>query len=310
MAAATSGSACDDECVSRSCPAGVDTADRGRGATVSSLVTERVCESVCENSRSPSGCSCIGLFSPQICILINACARLLSGAVLWPLRRLVEKKEALATDEHNEENRKEPETFFKQWQQGWKYLRHTHTVRNTIVFGCLGLMSILMVEYQFTTLFREIKPGNESMLGWLGSSVGAGAVFIILLLNRLPRLGYGWGLGGGYFLIGAGIAGLGWVDPDTSTAWIIMLGLCTGLGNGLFMVTMNYLLQKETSPDYVGRVFGIQNSLYSVVLVGCPACWRCDHPLGGTESDFSNDRSGYASHWSDRHPVPAYVVVA
>lgn len=216
------------------------------------------------------GAVVLAFFSPQICILINASARLLSGAVLWPLRRLVEKKEAVVTDEHNEENQKEPETFFKQWQQGWKYLRHTHTVRNTIVFGCLGLMSILMVEYQFTTLFREIKPGNESMLGWLGSSVGAGAVFIILLLNRLPRLGYGWGLGGGYFLIGAGIAGLGWVGPDTSTAWIIMLGLCTGLGNGLFMVTMNYLLQKETSPDYVGRVFGIQNSLYSVVLVAAP----------------------------------------
>ena len=90
-----------------------------------------------------------------------------------------------------------------------------------------------------------VKPGNESLLGWLGSSVGAGAVFIILLLNRLPRLGYGWGLGGGYFLIGAGIAALGWVGPDTTTAWIIVLGLCIGLGNGLFMVTMNYLLQKR-----------------------------------------------------------------
>lgn len=216
------------------------------------------------------GAVVLAFFSPQICILINACARLLSGAVLWPLRRLVEKWEQVVKSENIGEVPKESESFFAQWQEGWTYLRRSRTVRNTIVFGCLGLMSILMIEYQFTTLFRGIKPGNESLLGWLGSSVGAGAVFIILLLNRLPRLKYGWGLGGGYFLIGAGIAALGWVGPDSSTAWIIVLGLCIGLGNGLFMVTMNYLLQKETSPDYVGRVFGIQNSLYSVVLIAAP----------------------------------------
>ncbi|WP_426333689.1 MFS transporter [Paenibacillus silvae] len=216
------------------------------------------------------GAVVLAFFSPQICILINAFARLLSGAFLWPLRRFSEKKEVGVAIEHDEQNQKGAETFFTQWQQGWKYLRHNRTVRNTIVFGCLGLMSILMIEYQFATLFREIKPGNESMLGWLGSSVGAGAVVIILLLNRFPRIGYGWGLGGGYFLIGAGIASLGLIGPDTSTAWVIVVGLCTGLGNGLFMVTMNYLLQKETSPDYVGRVFGIQNSLFSVVLVAAP----------------------------------------
>ncbi|MMZ68539.1 hypothetical protein D1872_312360 [compost metagenome] len=36
------------------------------------------------------------------------------------------------------------------------------------------------------------------------------------------------------------------------------------------MVTMNYLLQKESPPDMVGRVFGIQNSMSSIVLVAAP----------------------------------------
>ncbi|MNI93700.1 hypothetical protein D3C73_1516910 [compost metagenome] len=36
------------------------------------------------------------------------------------------------------------------------------------------------------------------------------------------------------------------------------------------MVTLNYLLQKETPPAFTGRVFGIQNSLSSVVLVVAP----------------------------------------
>ncbi|MEC0126444.1 MFS transporter [Paenibacillus pabuli] len=219
------------------------------------------------------GAVTLAVFSPQVCILINACTRLLSGAVLWPLRHLTEKKEpsepsALDGSPLGAEESAEP--LFTQWQQGWRFIISSRTLLSTILFGCVGLMAILMIDYQFTTLFREIKPGNEALIGWMGSSAGAGAVVIILLLNRLPRIGYGWGLGGGYLLIGVGIAALGWLGPQTSEIWVIIWGLCIGLGNGLFMVTLNYLLQKETPPAYVGRVFGIQNSLSSVVLVVAP----------------------------------------
>ncbi|UPK43718.1 MFS transporter [Paenibacillus pabuli] len=216
------------------------------------------------------GAAIVAIFSPQVCILINACTRLLSGAVLWPLRGLNEKSEPSASNGNTLEAPNTEETLFTQWQKGWRFIQSSRTLLSTILFGCFGLMAILMIDYQFTTLFREIKPGNEALIGWLGSSAGAGAVVIILLLNRLPRIGYGWGLGGGYMLIGAGIAALGWVGPHTSEIWVIIWGLFIGLGNGLFMVTLNYLLQKETPPAYVGRVFGIQNSLSSVVLVVAP----------------------------------------
>lgn len=216
------------------------------------------------------GAAIVAIFSPQVCILINACTRLLSGAVLWPLRGLTEKYEPSASNGNTLEAPDTEETLFTQWQKGWRFIQSSRTLLSTILFGCFGLMAILMIDYQFTTLFREIKPGNEALIGWMGSSAGAGAVVIILLLNRLPRIGYGWGLGGGYVLIGAGIAALGWVSSQTSELWVIIWGLCIGLGNGLFMVTLNYLLQKETPPAYVGRVFGIQNSLSSVVLVVAP----------------------------------------
>jgi len=216
------------------------------------------------------GAVIVAVFSPQVCILINACTRLLSGAVLWPLRRLTEELGPSASGEGPMEAGESTESLFSQWQKGWRLIQSSRTLLSTILFGCFGLMAILMIDYQFTTLFREIKPGNEALIGWLGSSAGAGAVVIILLLNRLPRIGYGWGLGGGYMLIGAGIAALGWVSSQTSEFWIILWGLCIGVGNGLFMVTLNYLLQKETPPAYVGRVFGIQNSLSSVVLVVAP----------------------------------------
>ncbi|MEO2207766.1 MFS transporter [Paenibacillus pabuli] len=217
------------------------------------------------------GAVILAVFSPQICIMINACTRLISGLVLWPLRRLNEKAEHSVGDGTlDQQSQRESESMLKQWTQGWRFIRNSRAILSTLLFGCFGLMAILMIDYQFVTLFRSIKPGNEALIGWLGSSAGAGAVIMILLLNRLPRIGYGWGLGGGFLLIGTGIAALGWVTPLTPDVWIIVWGLCIGLGNGLSMVTLNYLLQKETPPAFVGRVFGIQNSMSSVVLVVAP----------------------------------------
>ncbi|MGD0034007.1 MFS transporter [Paenibacillus illinoisensis] len=217
------------------------------------------------------GAVILAVFSPQICIVINACTRLISGLVLWPLRRLTEKPEhSIGNETQDQQDQVETESVLTQWTKGWSFIRNSRAILCTLLFGCLGLMAILMIDYQFVTLFRSIKPGNETLIGWLGSSAGAGAVIMILLLNRLPRVSYGWGLGGGFVLIGAGIAALGWVVPLTPDVWIIVWGLCIGLGNGLSMVTLNYLLQKETPPAYVGRVFGIQNSMSSVVLVVAP----------------------------------------
>lgn len=215
------------------------------------------------------GAVILAVFSPQFCIVINACTRLISGLVLWPLRKLVQPKQWEGKGLTGQ-TRTETESVLMQWVRGWSFIRSRRIILTTMLFGCFGLLAILMIDYQFTTLFRAIKPGNESLLGWLASSVGAGAVVVILLLNRLPQIGYGWGLGGGFSFIGIGIAALGWVTPLTPEIWVIVWGLCIGIGNGLSMVTMNYLLQKETPPAFVGRVFGIQNSLSSIVLVVAP----------------------------------------
>lgn len=216
------------------------------------------------------GAAVLVLFVPQVCIAINACMRLLSAILLWPLRYIQEQNENVSTSMPSAKQTRASDTWFTAWQQGWGFLRRNRIVRNTLLFSCLGLMSILMIEYQFTTLFREIKPHSETLLGWLGAAVGIGAVVAILILNRLPRIGYGWGLGGGYLFIGIGIAALGCMSAQTLNLWVIVWGLCTGIGNGLFTVTMNYLLQKETPAHYVGRVFGIQNSLFSMIMIVAP----------------------------------------
>lgn len=234
------------------------------------------------------GAMLLVLLSPQLCIALNAVARLCSAALLWPLRGLSSKlapassgmltsdggggqstphQAAIDADTIAKQNE---EGFLAQWREGWAYIVRTKRLLHTLIFGLFGIMAILMIDYQFATLLRTIYPGDESLVGWLISAIGIGAVAVIMVLNRMNHIGAGWGLGGGYLFIGVAIAVLG-VLPPGSPIWLLLVaGVLIGLGNGLYMVTQNYLLQSETPAHLVGRIFGIQNTVLGAVMIGAP----------------------------------------
>jgi MFS family permease len=74
----------------------------------------------------------------------------------------------------------------------------------------------------------------------------------------------------GYMLIGVSVAGLGLLQPGAPVIWVLLLGFILGAGNGAFAVAFNYMLQKETPPHMTGRIFGIQNTVLSAVLIIAP----------------------------------------
>ncbi|MCP3795061.1 MFS transporter [Paenibacillus sp. CH40] len=236
------------------------------------------------------GAMTLTVLSPQACIILNALLRLCSGLLLWPLRGIgpalvsadqqavaagqqgksaahtaPKADEAKMREEHVRASR-----FFNQWREGWAFLWRSRMLLHTLIFGLFGLIAILMIDYQFPTLLRVLAPGNESLLGWLVSAIGAGAVGCMLVLNRLNRISAGWGLGGGYVLVGGAIAALGWAQPGTGLPGLLMIGAVLGVGNGLYIITQNYILQAKTPADMVGRVFGIQSTVIGAIMVVSP----------------------------------------
>ncbi|MNZ69771.1 enterobactin exporter EntS [compost metagenome] len=142
---------------------------------------------------------------------------------------------------------------------------------NSMLFGLVGALAIQMIDFQFTSLFRIIAPAEESMLGWLVAATGVGAILMIMVMSKMNRgTGYGWKLGTGYALIGVSVGGLGLLQPGVTSLPVLLLGFVLGLGNGMFMITFNYCLQKETPPHMTGRVFGIQSTILSGVMIGAP----------------------------------------
>ncbi|MGG4216942.1 MFS transporter [Paenibacillus jamilae] len=236
------------------------------------------------------GALTLTVLSPQACIILNALLRLCSGLLLWPLRGIgpalastdqqaiadeqLEKSTSVTAHESDDAKiQAEParaSRFFSQWREGWSFLWRSRMLLHTLVFGLFGLIAILMIDYQFPTLLRVLAPGNESLLGWLVSAIGAGAVGCMLVLNRLNRISAGWGLGGGYVLIGGAIAALGWAQPGTGLPVLLTIGAMLGVGNGLYIITQNYILQAKTPADMVGRVFGIQSTVIGAIMVISP----------------------------------------
>lgn len=226
----------------------------------------------------------LAVFSPLVCIGIGACARFISASLLWSIRGVeAEKDKLLLKEDLSREGEKlddvHPEvldpaaghtSIWTEWKEGWGYLFQQRVLICTLIYTVFGLFALFMIDYQFTVLLREIAPDRESMLGILVAAIGAGSVVVMILVNRIGQLSYVLGLGGGYLGIGLGIAGLGLLGETHTTLYIVMFAVLIGVGNGLFMVTNQTIMQKESRQDMVGRVFGISNTVVSVVLVSAP----------------------------------------
>lgn len=212
----------------------------------------------------------LSLLSPQWCIVLNACFRFCSYLLLRSVgkeaRDRVEKGEKTSKS-----TEKQKESLSIIWKEGWSFILRSRLLMSSMIFGLIGALAIQMIDFQFTSLFRELAPDQESLLGWMVAATGAGAIIIILIINKMNReIRYGWRLGSGYALIGVSIGGLGLLPQDGSVLAVLILGFVLGIGNGIYMVTFNYCLQKETPPDLIGRVFGIQSTILGVVMIVAP----------------------------------------
>ena len=215
----------------------------------------------------------LSLLSPQWCILLCACFRVVSYLLLLTVKNaeVVGGRRAIEGENPSVPSPEQRVPVWTMWKEGWSFILHSRLLLITMLFGLIGTLAIQMIDFQFTSLFRAVAPDQESLLGWMVAASGAGAILIIVAMNKMNRSsGYGWKFGSGYALIGVSVGGLGLLPAGVSVLPVMVLGFVLGIGNGMFMVTFNYCLQKETPPYMIGRVFGIQSTVLGIVMVGAP----------------------------------------
>lgn len=224
----------------------------------------------------------LSFLSPHWCIVLCACFRVGSYLLLLTV------KNAEAGDGPAQETEQRVSLRIM-WAEGWRFILKSRLLLTTMLFGLTGSLAIQMVDFQFTSLFRAVAPEEESLLGWMVAAAGAGAILGIAAMSRMNRAtGYGWKLGSGYALIGLSIGGMGLLSAGVSVLPVLALGFVLGIGNGMFIVTFNYCLQKETPPRLIGRVFGIQSTVLGIVMIGAPLLGGLLVELSGPARTFLN----------------------
>lgn len=211
------------------------------------------------------GASVAAAFSPAICMAVNASTFLLSAALLLWIPASEGRVDA-------DEPRAQQQTGLRSaWREGWQFLIRSRALQVSIVFSLTGLAGIQMIDVQFPVLFRDITPEQPDLMGWVVSAIGAGGLLSVTWLRRYKQLSaYGWLLGGGVLLIGLMFAVSGLFQPGTPIWVMLAFYFLGGIGTGFTSAGMNYILQKETPPEAIGRVSGIFDSMSSVIFLTAP----------------------------------------
>ena len=218
------------------------------------------------------GASAIAVAPPEICFGINSVTFLISALLLLSIRQPVDAEaQVAATAEAGAANDAPKKRMGEMWREGWGALLNNRMLLASAVFMLVGLTAIQFIDFQFTTVFREVAPDNYALPGYFVAMIGLGSVCSITYLNRLETMKrYGWVLGGGLFLLGVMVGTMGLMRSGMNLTGPLLAAFVGGIGNGMALVGGNYLMQKEVPKELLGRVFGIMESMRSFVFIGAP----------------------------------------
>lgn len=128
-----------------------------------------------------------------------------------------------------------------------------------------------MNDAQFVTLFSELFPEKPEMTGWTISAIGVGALLAVLILTKKDTIErHGWFFGSGSVMIGVMAGGFGFLTSASPLTIGLLYPFIGGMGTGITLTVVNYMIQKEHPREAVGRVSGIVDSKFSILFIVGP----------------------------------------
>lgn len=212
------------------------------------------------------GASILAFASPFFCILLNACSFVLSAILLYTLPLRPESERSCENPKAGKER-----ITVDAWLEGWRFIARHRQIQISFLFAMAAGMAIQCVDAQFAVLFREVAPTQPEMIGWVTSSIGIGSLIIMLYIKKQGTWpSHTMIYGGGTLLLALLFISLGIMKPG-DPAWLpISGGVIGGLGNGLLLLGIQLVLQRETPEYLIGRMTGIIDSLRSTIFISAP----------------------------------------
>ncbi|TCS94869.1 MFS transporter [Hazenella coriacea] len=200
-------------------------------------------------------------FSTTSLLIIKIVANLVSAWIFFRLgkvgREVRERNQTLS----------EKKGMWSLWLEGIQVVTKKRVLFVAVLSAFVTLSVLNIVEAQIGTLFRELFPQSPSLMGWAIAVTGIGGGVGVFIVSQLKNNRYEWLIGGGMVLIGLGFGGIGLFTQDTSFLIVVPLIILAGIGAGLFLISYNIILQKESDKENTGRVFGLSNTVISVTMI-------------------------------------------
>ncbi|MGZ4134529.1 MAG: MFS transporter [Tumebacillaceae bacterium] len=204
--------------------------------------------------------------SPSVCIGINAVSFFVSALVLLTIGKISEATSAEQTKQQAQKSK-----FRDSFKAGWMVLLQNRMLLYSVIFSLGAGMSIQLVDFQFAVAFREYQPDADGLIGWGMAAIGLGSVCVMLIMNRKKDIkAYGLLIGTGLVLLSLMFICIGYLTPSLPLVVPFAVMFVSGIGNGITALVSSYMYQKEVPKELLGRFFGIQNTLFSFVLLIAP----------------------------------------
>lgn len=215
------------------------------------------------------GGAILAVTSPKICILINFITYILAMILLLNINRINRIEN---TTFHINESTNRKNSFFSDVIQGWKLIFLNKIVLLAVFIFHTSYFIVMMVDAQISVFLREILPNKPEVLGWLLSGLGLGAFLVGIYLSNKKyikspmRLCYC-----GLILFGGTLVFASYFDPVNMPHYsIIVAAPIGGAGVGINLILFNYILQINSDKENLGKVYGVVNTLTSIILILAP----------------------------------------
>lgn len=208
----------------------------------------------------------VAAVGPRAAFLVNAVTFLFSAALIVQLPTLAPAAQT------NEEPAQQAPRFWREVREGLSYLIH----RRSLVLAVASNSAAWLIIFTFDSLgvlaLRNLGIGEALFgltIGSIGLGTAAGAIAIGQWGKRIqPFVTMGVGqIGGGLVVALLGVAVT--LHARGTGAWVLVY-LLIGLSAAAVFVPYGYVVQVETPPDVLGRVFATAGGIQNAVLLLAP----------------------------------------
>lgn len=217
----------------------------------------------------------VAAVGPRAAFMVDTMTFLVSAAFI------VQLPKSASAAQMKEEREVQAPNFWRELREGLSYLIHQRSLCMAVASNSLVMLIIFMFDSLGALALRELGIG-EALFGFTIGSIGLGTAIGAIAIGQWgkrihPFVTMAAGqIGGGLVVALLGVAVM--LHARGTGAWV-MVYLLIGLSAAAVFVPYGYVIQVETAPELLGRVFATAGGIQNAILLMAP-------PLGAVLAEL------------------------